>query len=54
MDWLRRQKRLLDPSNAVRIQNVTPDYTALNLIGPLAESVLRAVSDSPLDKDSFR
>ena len=55
MDWLWRQKRVLDPEDAVRLRNVTAEYLALDIVGPLAESLLRAVSDIPSDqKDAMK
>ena len=55
MDWLWLQKRVLDPEDAVRLRNVTAEYLALDIVGPLAESLLRAVSDIPSDqKDAMK
>lgn len=55
MDWLWRQKRLLDPDDAVRLRNVTAEYLGLDIVGPLAESLLRAVSDIPAEqKDAMK
>ena len=54
MNWLWRQKRELDPKNRIRIQNVTADWVALALVGPLSEAVLRAVSSTSTQRDLFK
>ncbi len=54
MDWLWRRKGELDLGNRVRVHNVTAEYVALDVVGPLADAVPRAVSSTPMQRDLFR